>query len=403
MRRSSPWLFVVIVLLGVLIVREPRLQQIDDVFLSWCLQNSEALLPPAQVTAVEIGRDDFRQMTPLQANKPLPKGEAARRSLSPLEYALFLQAMLDFQPAVIGFEPIVIWRDRAKDQEQVFLDQAMKVPKLLVAMELGDKGERDIPAEDVPSFSQVTGARGGLAEFSGISHRPDDDIRLISTPGFTNLPPDRSDRIRVPMLFEYRGEIVPSFTLQAILLWLRSTTADVKVELGRQILLPNGWKIPIRGDGTLTINPVAAKSVHRLTLSNLLLAAQEHDSQRPPTVDLSKLKDQIVLFRIAGDPLEPPNVFATAIATIQGNDYVRRMPAYYEWCVIAALAFCGLFLWRFTKGILLLGAIALTAGYSLLALALLSQHQLWLPMFLPFALLWILVIVRLLTPRRVSG
>ncbi|MGH7937990.1 MAG: hypothetical protein ACREFG_05740 [Chthoniobacterales bacterium] len=41
------------------------------------------------------------------------------------------------------------------------------------------------------------------------------------------------------MLFEYRGEIVPSFPLQAILLWLRTTPSDVKVELGRQILLPN--------------------------------------------------------------------------------------------------------------------------------------------------------------------
>jgi hypothetical protein len=403
MRRSSPWLFLVVVLLGVLIAREPRLQKVDDVFLSLFLQNSQQRIPPAQVTQVEIGREDFRQMTPLRANKPLPKGEAARRSLSPLEYALFLQAILEFQPAVIGFEPILIWRNRESNQEQVFIDQAMKVPKLLVAMELGNKGKRDVPVEDLPTFSQVTGPRGGLAEFSGISHRPDDDIRLISTPGFTNLPPDRTDRIRVPMLLEYRGEIVPSFTLQALLLWLRSTTADVKIELGKQILLPNGWKIPIRRDGTLTINPVAAQSVHRLTLSNLLLAAQERDSHRPPTVDLSELKDQIVLFRIAGDPLQPPNVFAAAIATIQGNDYVRRMPWFYDWCLIAGLAVCGMFVGRVTKGVLFLTAIAISAGYALLALGLLSQSRLWLPMFLPFALLWILVVVRLVTPAGSSA
>ena len=41
---------------------------------------------------------------------------------------------------MIGLEPVVIWRDRDKDQEQVFIDQAMRVPKLLVGIELGGKG-----------------------------------------------------------------------------------------------------------------------------------------------------------------------------------------------------------------------------------------------------------------------
>jgi hypothetical protein len=67
-------------------------------------------------------------MTPEEKLKPLPAGESARRSLSPLEYALFLQAVLEFQPTVIGIEPIVIWRDRDKAQEQVFIDQRCTFP-----------------------------------------------------------------------------------------------------------------------------------------------------------------------------------------------------------------------------------------------------------------------------------
>ena len=163
-------------------------------FLGWFLEQSEAVLPPAQVTLVEIGREDFRKMTPEEKLKPLPKGEAARRSLSPLEYALFLQAVLEFQPIVIGIEPIVIWRDRDKAQEQVFIDQAMRVPKLLVGIQLGEKGKRDLAVEDMPSFPNVTGSRGFLAQFTGIYRQPDDDIRLISTPGFTNLPDERTRR-----------------------------------------------------------------------------------------------------------------------------------------------------------------------------------------------------------------
>ena len=395
MRRPSPWLILVVILLGTLILREPRLQRMEDVFFSWFMEHSEPVLPPAPVTLVEIGRDDFRQMTPEELLKPLPKGQAARRSLSPLEYALFLQAVLEFQPTVIGIEPIVIWRDRDKAQEQVFVDQAMRVPKLLVGIELGGKGPRDIAAEDVFSFPNVTGSRGNLPQFSGIFRQPDDDIRLISTAGFTNLPDERIGRVRVPMLFEYRGEIVPSFPLQAIMLWLRATPADVKIELGSKIILPNGWIIPIHRDGTVTINPVARQSVRRLTLSELLLAAQEHGSQRPPSINVDNLKDQIVLLRIADDPLQPPNIFSTAIATIQNNVYVRPAPWAAPWLIILAAAFFSGFLWMFTKSNLVLLAIVFTAGYSLLALGTLSKNHLWLPTFLPLALIWILVVVRL--------
>jgi hypothetical protein len=403
MRRPSAWLILVVVLLGVLLLREPRLRRVDDLFLSWFLEHSEAQIPPAQVTLVEITRQDFRSLPILPATgnevEKTARKKTLRRAVSPLEYALFLQAAMDFQPAVIALEPIVIWRDRDKDQEQVFIDQAMRVPKLLVGMELGDKGPRDVPSDDLLSFSQVTGARGGLAEFSGISHRPDDDIRLISTPGFTNLPADRSDRVRVPMLFEYRGEVVPSFPLQAILLWLRATPGDVRVELGKQILLPNGWKIPIHPDGTATINPVAGGSVRRLTLNQLLLAAQEHEGHREPTIDLANLKDQIVLLRIADDPLQPPNVFSTAIATIQRNAYIRRVSSIYDWAVVAAAAVFACFLRAIAKTSLVLVAIALSAGSSLLALMSLSENHLWLPTFLPLALLWFLVLVRLFMPR----
>ena len=149
MRRSSPWFTLVVVLLGAFILREPRLQRIEDVFLSWFMEHTEAVLPPAAVTLVEIGRDDFQRLTPAEQPTPLPQGQAARRSLSPLEYALFLQAALEFQPTVIVLEPITVWRDRDKTQEQIFIDQAMRVPKLLIGVELGGKSQADLAPDEV--------------------------------------------------------------------------------------------------------------------------------------------------------------------------------------------------------------------------------------------------------------
>jgi hypothetical protein len=399
MRRPSPWLIVVVILLGAMILREPRLQRVEDIFLRWFMEHAEGVLPPAPVTLVEIGREDLQRMLPPEEAKPLPAGEAARRSLSPLEYALFLQAVLEFQPTVIGLEPIVIWRERDKMQEQVFIDQAMRVPKLLVAVELGGKGPADLSPDDLPSFSDVSGNRGDLPAFSGMSRQPDEDIRLISTPGFIPPPNEGADRVRVPMLFQYRGEIVPSFPLQAIMLWLRAAPGEVKVELGARIVLPNGWQIPIDREGRLMTNPLAKQSVRRLSLDELLLAAQEHEKKRPPSVNIDNLKEQIVLLRLANDPLQPPNAFATAIATIQNNAYVRPAPWAVGWVIILAAALLSCFLWMISRANIFLGAIIFIAGYAMLALALLGRDRIWLPTFLPLALLGFLLVVRLASSR----
>src|SRR5204863_506202 len=98
----------------------------------------------------------------------------------------------------------------------------------------------DAPVPEIPGFPNVTGRRGGLPEFSGINRQSDEDIRLISTSGFINLPKEVASEIRVPLLFQYRGEVIPAFPLQAVLLWMRVTPAEVKIDLGSNIILPNG-------------------------------------------------------------------------------------------------------------------------------------------------------------------
>ena len=99
---------------------------------------------------------------------------------------------------------------------------------------------------------------GPLIEFSGIARQPDEDLRIISAPGFINLPKEISDEIHVPLLFQYRGEVIPSFALQAALLWLRVPLTEVKIDIGSFIELPNHKKIPICSDlRTTLINPKA--------------------------------------------------------------------------------------------------------------------------------------------------
>jgi hypothetical protein len=388
---------VVILLLGILFLREPRLEQSEEVFLQWLLKNSEPHGPAASLTVVEIGRDAVMEREPLKDSaEVLP--HAGGSVVSPLEFALFLQSALDFQPTVVAFENILKWRDRDKDQEQVFIDQAMRVPKLLLAAELTTTPDPDAPGPEIQGFTQVKGKRGELFEFSGIGRQPGEEMRLIATAGFINLPEEISDSIHVPLLFRYRGEVIPSFAFEAILLWLRVTPGEVAIDLGSKITLPKGREIPIRADGTVLISPNAAKKARHLSLNELLLAAQQRDAgKKNPEMD--SLRDEIVLARTPENPLAPPDVFAATLATIQTNSYVHRVSWIFD-CVVllVAAALVGI-LRNLSRVDLVLGAIAFTAAYCLIALAIVSRWLIWLPGVLPLGTLWLLVLIAVVTHR----
>ena len=385
---------LVVALLGVLFIREPHVQHWDDGFLRWLLEHSPPATPAVALTVVELGvdsLDDKPGETAAAAVKPA-KSQTRNAAISPLEFALFLQSIMEFHPDVIAFENILKWRDRDKDQEQVFLDQAMRVPKLLLAAELTGTPDPDAPGPEIHGFTQVKGRRGDLMEFSGLGRQPNEDMRLISTLGFANLPDEVSSDLRVPLLFLYRGEVIPSFALQAILLWLRVSPAEVKVVIGSHIVLPDGRRIPIGPDGAMLIHPYAAKTTRRISLNELLLEAQQRESGSKGKGEMTDLHQQIVLARTPANPLSPPDVFVSAIATIQANACIRRISQVFDFVILAVVVACVPYVRRFDRADLILCGIAFTAGYCLLAITLISKWHLWLPGLLPLGAMWILVL-----------
>jgi hypothetical protein len=315
-----------------------------------------------------------------------------------MEFALFLQSVLDFQPTVVAFENILKWRETDREQEQVFIDQAMRVPRLLLAAELTTTPDPDAPGPEIPGFTQVSGKRGDLIEYSGVGRQPNEELRLIATAGFTNLPDEIADGIHVPLLFRYRGEVIPSFAFEAILLWLRVTPAEVSIDLDSHISLPHGRTIPIRADGTVLISPNASGKARHLALSDLLVAAQQRDTGKQP--EIGTLGEQIVLARTPANPLSPPDVFAATIATIQSSAYVRRVSPIFD-CIILLLAAAGVAKLRDISRVdLVLGAIAFTAAYCLVALTIVSRWLIWLPGCLPLGAVWLLVLASIVIPHR---
>jgi hypothetical protein len=369
----------VIVLASLLFLREPRLQRYDERYLRWLLHNSRPVTARIPLSIVDIGGEPN-------------KSQAAP---SPLELSLFVQAALEFKPTVVAFEPILQWPESSKEQEQILVDQAMRVPKMLAAAELTATADPDAPVIEIAGFTNVTGRRGDLPVFSGIARQPDEDIRLLSTLGFINLPNDVADEIRVPLLFQYRGEVIPSFALQTALLWMRITPNEVKIDIGSFISLPNGKKIPIRFDGTALINPNAARRARHLRLDELLLAAQQHEKKAAGGATLEDMRDDIVLARGAA----PSNTWAATIATIQSNSFVRRVSWAFDCVFILVLVLLSTIVRRFSRIDIVLMAIAITAAYCMLALTLVSRWSIWLPGVLPLGAVWLVAAFCLFAPR----
>jgi hypothetical protein len=386
-------LAIVVVLAALLLARDPYVEKADAFFLDWLLRNTSASADHVPLTVVEIGREPTVET---QLNQKAPDnfpGSRSSAALSPLEFALFFQAILEFKPTVVAVEPLLKWRERDKNQEQVFLDQAMRVPKLLLSAELTSTPDPDAPPAEIPGFVHVNGRRGDLPTFTGIQRQPDEDLRLISSLSYVNLPDEA--KTRVPLLLNYRGEVIPAFALQAFLTWSRIPMSEVQIEVGSHITLPDGRKIPINWDGTLTVNPNSSKLGRHFGLNELLLLTQ----QRQKNPSLESLHDELILARTPANPLAPADVFAAAIATLQSNHFVRRISVLFDCAMVLLIALLASRAVRASRIDLVLGLIAFTAAYCLIAFAVMSRYAIWVPGLVPLGTAWLLGLLAFGWPR----
>src|SRR5690348_5921523 len=104
MQRPSIWLMLLIFLACMFFLREPRMQRLDDFYLRWLLKNAPATGISVPLTIVDIAGDSIAPKTAAPGTK-----EDSNRTISPVEYALFLQAALEFNPTVVAFESILQW------------------------------------------------------------------------------------------------------------------------------------------------------------------------------------------------------------------------------------------------------------------------------------------------------
>ncbi len=91
------------------------------------------------------------------------------------------------------------------------------------------------PQQPLPVLRNVEGAPDAVPEYTVIESEPGEDIRLTAKLGFANVPPTEATAQHAPLVFRYRGQVVPSFTLEAMMLWYGVVPEDVEVRIGSAI------------------------------------------------------------------------------------------------------------------------------------------------------------------------
>jgi hypothetical protein len=225
--------------------------------------------------------------------------------------------------------------------------------------------------------------------------------------GFTNLSGASNWHRAVPLIFRYRGQVVPSFVLQAALLWEKLSLDEVAVELGSRVALGDRVEIPIDAAGRMRVDFGVPRG--RCGFDDLVLAAAQSEAksetQLPPETFSGKL---LLLSRVdaesrslrlaAGRAGSVGELFSAAIGTIQSRTFIRRAQWWADAVVIGSAMLASIWLPRWRKGMaLFLLAVGLMA-YVLIALWIFGSDLIWLPITLPLGLTVFLGIYRLAIP-----
>lgn len=371
---------------------------VDRTYAGWLSANAHRMPEQVPLALVQIDNSS------LQTQNAWP--------WKPLDYALFFQTILPFHPAVIGVVPPLEWKKTkvanheltAQDLQYttVLHDFLLQTPKLLLASKFGNAEDSELlpPMQEMPTLRHVRGDVSQLPAFNIVTQQAQKSLRLAGTSGFTNLNDGDSEKNTVPLLLSYRGEVVPSFVLEAAMLWLKLTPDDVRVELGKAIRMGNRFSIPIDRRGNMQVN--FHHRIGGVGFGDLLLAASQTQAHLPSKIPRDGFHKKLVLLartdsasktvRFAnGEKASPGELFAQAIATIQSQSFIREAPMTVSVLLILLALVWGALALRIGKLNAVMASLFLLVIYLLACLAIFQKTTTLMPLFLPAGLLVFIV------------
>ena len=326
------------------------------------------------------------------------------------DFAVFFHAALPFNPATIGVEPVLdadrgalAGEAREEIYDKMLHDGVLRAPKLVLGGALGyaPDAETAPPMQPMPVLPKVRGDLSRVPEFTAVESWAEERFRLSTKPGWTNLPDTLGPLGRCPLLFRYRGQPVPSITLQLAMYWEKVTADEVEVVLGSHLTLGKK-QVPIDEMGRMVVN--FGVGYDRVTYDDLLLIREQLDKGEAPSRPAEIFKDRVLLLgrtdgfvRTIGTPAgakaAPAEIFAFAIATIQADAHPRRIGIWFDWLLILVVAFAALWIPKSKATVLAIGVIVLEVLFVVGSFFLYRSSGTILPGVLPLGLaVWLLIL-----------
>lgn len=395
MRRSNRHFLFIVLLVGLVLMRESRLPPLDGMetaFANWLAINApRKSTEAAPLVLVQITDEDLK-------SAPWP--------WSPVDDSLVLNAALPFQPPVLAVEPVLDWAKPDKQELTLLHNQLLRAPKAVLAAELGFPEDPAMiePRQEVPVLRHVEGDVSRVREFPHIAAQPAEALRLSAALGFVDAAGLAGKPVRrVPLVYRYGGQVVPSFVLQAAMLWFGMTAEDVTVVPGSHIAFGGELRVPVDATGAMLIDFTIP--VIRFSAGDLILSAEQYQSGHQAIAPVAHLRNSLTLLaRTDSDSRTLPlangrdgsrgEVFAAALATIQKGSFIRRA----GWGVDALLVFEAMILAWFCRRMSRPGVWALCIGlfcaYMLCSLNAMAAWNLALPLTVPAGLLALIAVYR---------
>jgi len=407
MFRTGAQFMMLVLLAGLALLRESRHEPLaswDNAFTDFLAMNSRHGAKAAPVVLVTIDDASLK-------SHPWP--------WSPLDYSLFFNSILSCKPEVVAIDQVLDWdrslilpeeqNRKVQQYEKMLRDNILRTPKMLLGSSLGVPEDPQVipPLQEVPLLRSVKGRLEDIPEFTAIEQQPAEGFRSTATVGFTNLPVTRARYNSVPLLFRYRGQVTPSFTLQAVMLWAQLTPDEVAVELGSHVSLGKKLRIPIDESGHMRVDFGSPRET--MSVDELILASEQKEAGRKTIVPLDGIQGSIVLLsRTDADartiPLaarrngSPGELFADAIATIENQSFIQPAPSWTPYAIIAVFMIFGYRVPRMKKfKAVWVGFIVLTI-YAMVALSVFGKWLIWLPGVMPLGVVVVCLLFRLATP-----
>lgn len=278
--RKKTILFIASCILSLLLVEREKNEGIivdfESSYVNWLIDTKKEKKESSSITLLTL---DDSEDSVIQDWPP-----------SPLDYAVILNNLKQYDPELIAIEPSLEFSDRAEglvetlrtaclafNQESLLLSAVCQMDQSIDPST--EKGENFFDVID-----SVNGNTDNIPEFTRINSLPNQRFAAMGLPiAFTRI--DLADNnydegiYTFPLIAKIGDKIVPSFVLKAIMLDIEIKADQVIINMGNNIELGDKKIIPIDNGGHVQIYPALQEELSIEKINLLTVPPSELDSE----------------------------------------------------------------------------------------------------------------------------